>query len=38
MKQNFLKKSKFPLVIKADGLVVGKGGTFVKTKKQQIKR
>ena len=31
---NFLKKSKFPLVIKADGLAAGKGVTICKTKKK----
>jgi phosphoribosylamine--glycine ligase len=32
----FLKKSKLPLVVKADGLAAGKGVTICKTKKQLI--
>ena len=34
---NFLKKSKFPLVIKADGLAAGKGVTICKTKKKDFR-
>jgi phosphoribosylamine---glycine ligase len=33
---NFLKSSKMPLVVKADGLAAGKGVTICKTKKQVI--
>ncbi len=34
---NFLKHSKLPVVVKADGLAAGKGVTICKTKKQVIK-
>ena len=33
----FLKKCKYPLVVKADGLAAGKGVTICKTKKQVLK-
>ena len=33
---NFLKKTKFPLVVKADGLAAGKGVTICKTKKEVL--
>ena len=33
---NFLKKNKLPLVVKADGLAAGKGVTICKTKKQVL--
>ncbi len=32
--KNFIKKSKFPLVVKADGLAAGKGVTICKTEKK----
>ena len=32
--KNFIKKSKFPIVVKADGLAAGKGVTICKTKKK----
>ena len=35
--KNFIKKSKFPLVVKADGLAAGKGVTICKTKKKILK-
>ena len=35
--KNFIKKSKFPLVVKADGLAAGKGVTICKTKKKNFK-
>ena len=35
--KKFIKKSKFPLVIKADGLAAGKGVTICKTKKKILK-
>ena len=34
---NFLKNSKLPLVVKADGLAAGKGVSICKTKKQVVK-
>ncbi len=34
---NFLKKSNFPLVVKADGLAAGKGVTICKNKKQVLR-
>ena len=34
---NFLKKSKFPLVVKADGLAAGKGVTICSSKKKVLK-
>ncbi len=33
---NFFKKTKFPLVVKADGLAAGKGVTICKTKKEVL--
>jgi phosphoribosylamine---glycine ligase len=33
---DFIKKSKFPIVVKADGLAAGKGVTICKTKKQVL--
>ena len=35
--EKFLKKSKFPLVVKADGLAAGKGVTICKTRKHVLK-
>ncbi len=35
--KNFIKKSKFPIVVKADGLAAGKGVTICKTKKKILK-
>ncbi len=35
--QNFLKNTKFPIVVKADGLAAGKGVTICKSKKEVFK-
>ena len=35
--ENFIKKNKFPLVVKADGLAAGKGVTICKSKNQILR-